>query len=253
MSAPAALKLPPEILSQLRGTELHDRTFSPRARTFLLTRADSTRYLKIAPKGELVREAEMTKFLHGHGLAPEVLAFVQNDMHDHMLTMALPGHNGIHPDHLANPRWLAECYGRSLRRLHSLDPTGCPFPLRNDEMLALADRNLRNGIFDATHLKEPHDVAASRIAIRPELDHVVMHGDYCLPNLILSDARLSGFIDLGNGGLGDRHYDLYWGLWALAYNLKTERFHQDFLAAYGYDAIDPDRLAFFRIVSAFMN
>ena len=83
-------------------------------------------------------------------------------------------------------------------------------------MLALADSNLGSGIFDATHLKEPHEVAASPIAIRPELDHVVMHGDYCLPNLILSDARLSGFIDLGNGGVGDRHCDLYWGLWALA-------------------------------------
>lgn len=125
--------------------------------------------------------------------------------------------------------------------------------MRNDEMLALAGRNMRSGIFDATHLKEPHDAAASRIAIRPRLDQVVMHGDYCLPNVILSESGLSGFIDLGNGGLGDRHYDLYWGLWALAYNLKTERFHQDFLAAYGYDAIDPDRLAFFRIVSAFMN
>ena len=38
-----------------------------------------------------------------------------------------------------------------------------------------------------------------------------LHGDYCLPNLIMRDFQLEGFIDLGYGGIGDLHYDLYWG------------------------------------------
>ena len=40
---------------------------------------------------------------------------------------------------------------------------------------------------------------------------VLLHGDYCLPNLIMRDFQLEGFIDLGYGGIGDLHYDLYWG------------------------------------------
>ncbi len=37
-----------------------------------------------------------------------------------------------------------------------------------------------------------------------------------------------GFIDLGNGGVGDRHIDLFWGAWTLFYNLKTDRHTERF-------------------------
>jgi len=40
-----------------------------------------------------------------------------------------------------------------------------------------------------------------------------LHGDYCLPNIILDDWRFSEYIDLDNGGVGDRHIDLFWGAW----------------------------------------
>lgn len=62
-------------------------------------------------------------------------------------------------------------------------------------------------------------------------DDVLIHGDYCLPNVILDRFSFRSFIDVGNGGVGDRHFDLYWGLWTLRYNLKTDRYHERFLDA----------------------
>ncbi len=60
-------------------------------------------------------------------------------------------------------------------------------------------------------------------------DDVLIHGDYCLPNVILDHFSFRSFIDVGNGGVGDRHFDLYWGLWTLRYNLKTDGTTNGFL------------------------
>ena len=75
----------------------------------------------------------------------------------------------------------------------------------------------------------------------------LLHGDYCLPNIMLDNWRFSGFIDLDAGGVGDRHVDLFWGMWSLQFNLKTDRFRERFLDAYGREVINEDM---FRTVAA---
>ena len=75
----------------------------------------------------------------------------------------------------------------------------------------------------------------------------LLHGDYCLPNILLDDWRFSGFIDLGNGGVGNRHVDLYWGAWTLCFNLGTDEFRSLFFDAYGRELIEPDAL---RVIAA---
>ena len=65
---------------------------------------------------------------------------------------------------------------------------------------------------------------------------------------MLDDWKFSGFIDLGNGGVGDRHIDLFWGAWTLFYNLKTDAYCDRFLDAYGRDKIEEEML---RAIAAF--
>ena len=79
-------------------------------------------------------------------------------------------------------------------------------------------------------------------------NEVLLHGDYCLPNVMLDSWRFSAFIDLGNGGVGDRHIDLYWGVWTLAFNLGTDAYGDRFLDAYGRDMVETEKL---RAVAAF--
>ena len=73
-------------------------------------------------------------------------------------------------------------------------------------------------------------------------NEVLLHGDYCLPNIMLDDWRFSGFIDVGNGGVGDRHVDLFWGAWTLCFNLGTDKYRKRFFDAYGRDKINTDTL-----------
>ena len=60
--------------------------------------------------------------------------------------------------------------------------------------------------------------------------------------ILLQDWCLAGFIDLGSGGAGDRHIDLFWGVWSLFFNLKTDAWGERFLDVYGRDRIDKDIL-----------
>jgi kanamycin kinase len=61
----------------------------------------------------------------------------------------------------------------------------------------------------------------------------------------MDNFSFKGFIDLGYGGLGDRHYDIYWGIWTLNNNLKTDEYRDIFLYAYGRNDISNNGLNYF--------
>ena len=50
----------------------------------------------------------------------------------------------------------------------------------------------------------------------------VVHGDYCLPNIILKEHTVSGYIDVALAGVGDRYQDLALAVRSLAYNNKAD-------------------------------
>ncbi len=73
------------------------------------------------------------------------------------------------------------------------------------------------------------------------LRDTLIHGDACLPNLIMENGVFRSFIDVGQAGVGDRHIDLYWAIWSLQYNLGTDAYKDLFLDYYGRELVD-DRL-----------
>lgn len=79
----------------------------------------------------------------------------------------------------------------------------------------------------------------------------LLHGDYCLPNIILDDWKFSGFIDIDCGGIGDKHIDIFWGIWTLYFNLKTDKFTNRFIEAYGKDKINPNILRLIAAIEVF--
>ena len=43
---------------------------------------------------------------------------------------------------------------------------------------------------------------------KPKEELVLSHGDFCLPNIFINDDKISGFIDLGRMGTGDKWNDV---------------------------------------------
>lgn len=241
--------LPESLREFTQNAPLFDSSCSPEARVWFADR-DNGFYIKTAPKGALKTEADMTAFFHSRNLGTEVLAYEQLDA-DWLVTRAVPGEDCLHSKYLADPKRLSETTALLLRQLHDTNPSGCPVPNRSETYVAAALRNHDAGIASAKAHGFQNTAEAWAI-VRANLDcldsQVLVHGDYCLPNIMLDRWNFSGFIDVGNGGVGDKHIDLYWGVWSLMYNLKDQRWCTRFLDAYGREDVEPEKL---RILAAF--
>lgn len=228
----------------LEKARLFDSSCSPAARVWLIRQKEDF-FLKTAPTGSLAKEAAMAEFFHKKGLGPEVLSYVSREQ-DWLLTRRVPGEDCLDSGYLSNPKKLCDTTATLLRQLHDTDPSGCPVD-RTGDYIATAEKNHRLGHYDHSLFPDNWGYACAEdawnVVCQTTLQRdTLLHGDYCLPNIILKDDQLSGFIDLGNGGLGDRHMDLFWGLWSLAFNLKTDQWTDRFLDAYGREQIQPELL-----------
>lgn len=250
---PDLSRIPGEFHRLFSGCPVYDSSCSPDARVFYLDREGGL-FLKSAPAGTLKQEEEMDAYFHALGLGPEVLAYRSEDR-DWLLTRRVPGEDCLNPEYLADPRRLAETMALMLRDLHSRDASRCPVQNHTERYVQTAHENHRLGRFDTSLFPANWGCATEEeawdiILCSGQLlsQDTLLHGDYCLPNILLDRWKPSGFIDVGRGGVGDRHIDLFWGIWSLNYNLKTDRFTDRFLDAYGREEIQEEM---FRIVAAF--
>ncbi len=251
------IELPEEIEKACRGSRIYDSSSSPEARVYFIDREGGF-YLKTAPFGTLCREAEMTKYFHSLGLGAEVLNYISSK-YDILFTRAISGNDCTSEQYLKNPVRMCDVIAERLRALHENDATRCPVRDRVSEYLALAEKNYITDNYDKSHFPDSFgyssgEEAFSVLTAGKHLlkNEVLIHGDYCLPNIMLDNWKFTGFIDLGQSGIGDRHIDLFWGRWTIGFNLaqdgrlsesEIKRYGERFLDAYGRDKINTDALS----------
>ena len=243
----------PEVLHPwLKDCKLYDSSCSPEARVYYIEK-DGGFYLKAAPKGTLKTEAEMTDYFHQKGLAPEIVTYLSLEK-DWMLSERVHGEDCTFATYRDDPKRLVDTLGSLLRSLHETDYRDCPVPNRTADYLNTADTNYKKGMVDPELFTPDIQFPTADSAWKYLEENkkylktdTLLHGDYCLPNIMLDDWRFSGFIDVGNGGVGDRHIDLFWGAWTLWFNLKTNAYRERFFDAYGRDKLEPELL---RVISA---
>lgn len=246
---PRIPELPEPLLVYTRDAALFDSSCSENARVWYAGKENGF-FIKRAAAGSLKTEADMTVFFHSRGLGTEVMAYLPLEK-DWLVTRAVPGEDCLDRKYQERPKWLSETLGQLLRMLHSTDATGCPVPDRNESYVSTALCNHDAGIASPGFMGfSSAEDAWDVVKHNPDIldSRVLLHGDYCLPNVMLNNWRFSGFIDVGCGGIGDRHIDLFWGCWSILHNLKDSRWCSRFLDAYGRQDVDTEKL---RILSAF--
>lgn len=244
--------IPGQFRSLLEGAAVYDSSCSHAAQVFFIEKGPGV-YLKTASRGALKREALLTGFFHQLGLSAEVLAYESLEQ-DWLLTTRIPGEDCIHRQYLEDPVRLCDTTAELLRQLHDRNIVGCPVN-HTENYLSAARKNYLERRYDASLFPDNWGYATAEEAWKVVEENgkylktdTLLHGDYCLPNILLDNWNFSGFIDLGCGGIGDRHVDLFWGIWSLNFNLKTKQYRNRFLDVYGRELVNED---VFRIISAF--
>lgn len=171
-------------------------------------------YIKIDDEGKLRREAEMIEYFSRMEMGLKLVSYLSEDK-DYMVTQSARGEDATH--YRDDPKRLCEALADAMKRLHSMPIEGVPISIC---MEAYAD------LKDSSNLK----------------CDTLIHGDFCLPNVMLENYEFTSFIDLGQAGAGDKHIDLFWALWSLEYNLKTDRYNDYFLDLYGRENVDTSLL-----------
>jgi len=118
----------------------------------------------------------------------KTVEFVIYNSYAFYLKTMVKGKNLISSEYLNNPNLLVNILVKALNMFHSIDINGC-------------------NIYNSESSGE-----------------VYVHGDFCLPNIIVDKNGEIGFIDTQTSGLGDPWIDYAWCIWSLEYNLKTKEY-----------------------------
>lgn len=239
---------PDIVIDYMKDSALYDSSCSSQARVTFINKDDGC-FLKEAAEGTLKTEALMTRYMHSLKLSEEVLYYGSLHGKDYLLTRKIQGEDCTCPDYLSDPKKLCDTTASLLRELHEMDGKGCPVQDRIMTYTESVKRgfdkksyepDLFKGIWEFESFSDAKRVAEEGMLLLNK--EVLLHGDYCLPNVVLNNWKLSGYIDLGCGGRGDRHIDVVWGIWTLNYNLGTVRYTDRFMDAYGKDVIELEKL-----------
>ncbi len=179
--------------------------------------------LKIGKNDDVAgNEHRILRWLDGKATAPRVIAHAVEGGYSYLLMTRLHGRMAC--DRALSPREAVRGLARGLRTLWSLDISDCPAVWDIGKRLELAHERMSEGLLE--EMPPADDIGCTDFPSlwsyldghRPTEEPVFSHGDYCLPNVFLSEGDEVGFLDLGSAGVADRWYDIALCLWSMHYN-----------------------------------
>jgi len=253
--------LPPKLARAISGYKWRqNRIGFSSSRVFRLEAENkNSLYLKIslrASKFSLRREKLKLDWLKKRLPVPEALLFAEDEDNEYLLLSEISGVPAIDDSLKADiPRVVGQL-ANGLKMIHSLPVKNCPFDMRLNHKIETARERMINGLveeedFDEDRLgRTAEDLYQELIAAKPAGEDLVFaHGDYCVPNVILENGSLSGFVDLADAGIADRFQDLALLSRSVRDNFGRE-YEQIVFDAYG---IEPDwkKIHFYRLLDEF--
>ncbi len=164
--------------------------------------------LKIQPSGkEALREVQALNWLEGRLPVPKVIHHEDKAGSSYLLMTRLKGIMLCDPKVVHNRNRLLKSCAAALKMLWQVDLSDCPF---------LDEGGGKEGL-------------------------VLSHGDFCLPNILVDNSGVTGFLDLCHCTVDSRDADIESCLWSLDANLVGE--YSD-----GVETVGVDRQAFISLL-----
>ena len=234
---------PIEIGYLFKNANIYDSSSSSNSKVYYL---DTGYYIKVGEANSLYTESCMNRFLHGIGLGVEVISYLSTDK-DYLVTRSVIGEDLTHL--VSKPSQLCSILASSLKKLHSQSFCGIEMSPIYNRYIELTSSDYNELTYDSSYCINRYDINSKERAwavIQNNRNVLVadtlIHGDACLPNIIQFNGNFSSFIDCNMSGVGDKHIDIYWAIWSLNYNLKTDAYTDLFLDLYGREEISETAL-----------
>lgn len=167
---------------------------------------------------EVEATIRIMRWLEGKLPVPKVICHEMKEDISYLLMSKVEGEMSCAEYYLEHPHELTSLLAEGLHMLWSVDVSDCPRVRDLDTELAKAKERLEQGLVDtldaepdtygAEGFANPEELLTWLLEHKPDSEPVLSHGDYCLPNVLLADGRISGFIDLGDAGIADKWKDI---------------------------------------------
>lgn len=262
---PMTLHLPPQVLAAIGSGIQRSSPYRGRCGlVLLLENASEQRFVLKVARGayrmqELALEYNTLRLLHGTDIpVPKPLIHVQNRPLGFLLMEHAAGRSATDVLREAgsseNRDRIAVAMGSMLSTLHHLPVGTVSWQECIDGQLLWAERHLQEKVMSRAEFR------AKGIAGDPvkELERLrttcpapgvvaVLHGDLRPKNVLLDGERITSILDWSFTDLGDPWYDL-----ATMFGYLDPAGQQVLLHAYGLDAVDRERLDWFRSLSVYL-
>lgn len=192
---------------------------------------------------ESEHEYQIMEWLQDKLPVPKVLAYEKDEERNYLLMTKVPGQMSCADQYMKNPEQLVNLLVEGLKMLWKVDISDCTYMHGLEEKLQMAKYNVQNNLvnmdnveaetFGKNGFESPEHLLKWLMTNRPEEELVFSHGDFCLPNIVLSDDEVSGYIDLGMAGIADKWQDIALCYRSLLHNFEgkyTGKQYQGFRA-----------------------
>lgn len=249
---------PSELTARLSGyTYTKDRIGCSSAGVYRYEKNGEVLYLKITNiSDEIRRERNLLIWLKDKVPVPDVLyyeelngyAFLLMTKADGFMACDCPDDAEGEQDKVHEPiGQTVKLLADALLMLQSVDIRECPANNILDRKLKAALYNIEHNLIDMDDFRyngyfdSPTELYQWLIENRPPEDMCFTHGDFCLPNIFIDGNAVTGFIDVGRGGIADKWQDIALCVRSLGYNLRHTEPQKYINLLFSYLGISPDK------------
>lgn len=211
------MKLPIELAKLLEGMDcIIDDEGKSKAQVIKYYDMNKTYYLKIELiNNEVEREIGMYKWLKGKLPVPAIVyQAILNDI-SYLLMEKAEGKMLEEESFRTNPELLVRLAAKGIKKLWSVDISDCMYNSTIDNKLKQAREFIDIGeavTIDKSIYTEGmstvEDVYRYLVDHKPKEELAFTHGDFCFNNYFTDGEDITGFIDMGRGGVGDIYQDI---------------------------------------------